>query len=144
MPRNFRVKINGVTLPGAGMMVGATPGARQFAHEGESVTEEEIGPHLLDLFDSGDERTHALFDEVEPTPESDDPSGEPAEEQDPQGEEPIEGYDKMTVKDVLAAIQEANDDPDLIESVKQYESLSISPRKTILEYEPEEGDGSGA
>lgn len=129
--RKFRVKVDNVTLPGAGMSPGVASG-RPIAYVGETVTSDELGSHLTDLYDGGDEWTRALFEEFDA---GEGPEAAELEKSDVQGDEPWEGYDSTSAKEVVERLKEMS--PEVIEAVKQYESLRTQPRKTVLEFEPE-------
>jgi hypothetical protein len=146
--RQFRVNVDGLTLPGAGMQPGVVSG-RPFAHAGETVTEDELGDHILELIDAGDPRTLRLLTEIEPLQEEDD---EEADDQtlaelnegsdvEPESR-PFEDYDSLNVAQIterLQAYHEAGDE-ESIKRVKDFEALQKRPRSGVLNFEPGGGE----
>jgi len=143
--RNFRVKVDGYTLPGAGMHPGTVSG-RPFAHRGEVVSEDELGTHILGLFDAENERVLQHLEEIEASEEEaevddgvdendlrsrDEIDRETGSEE--QGTAPWEDYDSLSVAQVQERLQA---DPSQAEAVKRYEGLQRNPRKGILNFEP--------
>jgi len=154
--RQFRSLVDGLTLPGAGLTPGVVSG-RPFAHKGELVSENELGDAVLARFDDDDPHTVGLLEEVDPA-ELTDVEEEPEEGSDvevPVGEgagdpsaaadtaepgeagdlliEPFEGYNALSAKDIVARMQEADDEE--VARIKEYEALQPQPRSTITNFE---------
>ena len=155
MARQFRVLVDSLTLPGAGMQVGVIS-QRPFAYKDESVSEGLLGDFVVGQYDAGDEATRRLIEEIEPSddapaeveaPVAEAPAGPtaPASEEPPAPEvpafdpsvEPWEGYDSLGVQAVVDRLKGAS--PEEVEQVKAYEALHEN-RSTIINYEPESGD----
>lgn len=155
MARKFKIKVDNLTLPGAGMAPGVVSG-RPFALKDEIVSEKELGSHLLGLHDHDHDRTKGLVEEVTDDQDAKEARENPGSVSVQSGEsltvagqgsgegltEPWEGYDDQTADDIVDRLKGAP--PETVEKVRAYERLQSTPRDAVLDYTPLPQTGSAS